>query len=47
MLTNKESFQYEKLEQDIEKIKIQQTKRIKKSMAKLEISLHDLDDSGF
>ena len=47
MLTNKEPFQYEKLEQNIEKIKIQQIKRIKKSMAKLEISLQDLDNSGF
>lgn len=47
MLTNKEAFQYEKLEQNIEKIKIQQIKRIKKSMAKLEISLQDLDNSGF
>ena len=46
MLTNKEPFQYEKLEQNIEKIKIQQIKRIKKSMAKLEISLQDLDNSG-
>ena len=47
MLTNKEPFQFEKLEQNIEKIKIQQIKRIKKSMAKLEISLQDLDNSGF
>ena len=47
MLTNKEPFQYEKLEQNIEKIKIQQIKRIKKSMAKLEISLQDLDNNLF
>ena len=47
MLTNKEPFQNEKLEQNIEKIKIQQIKRIKKSMAKLEISLQDLDNSEF
>ena len=47
MLTNNEPFQYEKLEQNIEKIKIQQIKRIKKSMAKLEISLQDLDNIGF
>ena len=45
MLTNKEPFQYEKLEQNIEKIKIQQIKRIKKRLAKLEISLQDLDNS--
>jgi hypothetical protein len=38
------TLQYEKLEQNIEKIKIQQIKRIKKSMAKLEISLQDLDN---
>ena len=45
ILTNKEPFQYERLEQNIEKIKIQQIKRIKKSMAKLEISLQDLDNN--
>ena len=47
MLINKEPFQYEKLEQNIEKIKIQQIKRIKKSMTKLEISLQDLDNNPF
>ena len=47
MLINKEPFQYEKLEQNIEKIKIQQIKRIKKSMTKLEISLQNLDNNPF
>ena len=47
MLTHKEHFQYEKLELNIEKMKIKQIKRIKKSMAKLEISLQDLDNNPF
>lgn len=47
MLTNKEPFQYDKLEQNIEKLRIQQIRRIKQSMAKLEISLQDLDNEEF
>ena len=47
MLTHKEHFQHEKLELNIEKMKIKQIKRIKKSMAKLEISLQDLDNNPF
>lgn len=47
MLKNKEEFQKEKLEQNVEKTKAFQIKKIKKNMAKMEISLQDLGFSTF